>query len=136
MAERFRRIAREELAGIPPIRAGRAVRELERLKTAFGGEISARKWELLWHVQAGDLPAAGELLRFHELLCFMAAYPDDPPIELVARLFLLAFPSRYAGELERHGKRLENSGIAGTGIRFRFFAPTARWLARHWPDRL
>jgi hypothetical protein len=133
---RFRRIAREELAGVAPMPALRALRELESLRTSFGADASARKWELLWHVQAGELPGADDLVRFHELLGFMAAYPDDPPVELAARLFLLAFASRYAGELKRYSTRLENSGIAGTPIRFRFFAPTARWLARRWPDQL
>lgn len=135
-ASRFQQIAREEVAGQPALSASRALRELEKIRTTFGGEVSARKWDLLWHVQAGDLARVSELQRFHELLCFMAAYPDDAPIELAARLFLVAFSARYARELERHAHALENSGIAGTTIRFRFFAPTARWLARRWPDRL
>jgi hypothetical protein len=31
---------------------------------------------------------------------------------------------------------LENTGIAGTAIRFPFFWPTAVWLARNWPRQL
>src|SRR5262249_55383466 len=39
-------------------------------------------------------------------------------------------------DLRRHARRLADSGISGTETRFRFFAPTALWLARRWPERL
>jgi hypothetical protein len=70
----------------------------------------------------------------HELLCVMRAYPDNVDV-LVKTDKLLA---RFAGrsDLASHKDRLEDSGMAGTDIHYRFFWPTARWLAECWPDRL
>jgi len=133
---RLRAIARAELAGVPPLPAARALRALERLRATFGPGIPEQRWTLLWQVQAGELRTARELERFHEVLAFAAAYPDDPVIEVTARLFLLAFDQRFARALARHGKRLENSGMAGTDTVFGFFAPAARWLALRWPSQL
>jgi hypothetical protein len=39
-------------------------------------------------------------------------------------------------DLRKHADALENTGIAGTAIRFPFFWPTAVWLARSWPRLL
>jgi hypothetical protein len=39
-------------------------------------------------------------------------------------------------DLRRHADALENTGIAGTAIRFPFFWPSAVWLARNWPRQL
>jgi hypothetical protein len=39
-------------------------------------------------------------------------------------------------DLRAHRAELTDSGIAGTAIHYRFFAPTARWLTRRWPGRL
>jgi hypothetical protein len=39
-------------------------------------------------------------------------------------------------DLARHREALAGSGIAGTAIEFRFFWPTARWLALRWGPHL
>ena len=68
------------------------------------------------------------------LLCFLMAYPDNPTVRARARRLLRAFHGR--SDLRRHRNVLADTGIAGTDIRFRFFAPTAIWMARRWPGRL
>src|SRR5262249_52036467 len=103
-ASRLRAIARAQIAGVPPLPAPRALRALERLRATFGPGIAGQRWTLLWQVQAGELRPARELARFHEVLAFAAAYPDDPVIEAAARLFLLAFDRRFATSLRRHAK--------------------------------
>ena len=40
------------------------------------------------------------------------------------------------GDLRRHAGELADSGVAGAPIYYSFFWPTARWLARKWPDKL
>jgi hypothetical protein len=110
------------------------LRALEALKTSFGPEPAARKSAGLRALERASLPRPGEVLRLHELLCFWRAYPDDPRILAIVERMLAAFARRP--DLRRHARRLENSGVAGTSIRFRFFAPTALWLAERWPDRL
>jgi hypothetical protein len=39
-------------------------------------------------------------------------------------------------DLRRHRDALEDTGIAGTTIHYRFYWEMARWLARRWPRQL
>ena len=72
--------------------------------------------------------------RLHEALCFLRAYPDDAKILADVTAMLACFARRT--DLHRCRRALENTGIAGTGIRFSFYAGTARWLAERWGNRL
>jgi hypothetical protein len=111
-----------------------ALRELLALRTMFGPAAARRRRALIAALDRTLLPDADSVLRLHEALCFACAYPDDARVLAAARRALARFGSRP--DLRRHARRLESSGIAGTVTRFRFFAPTAFWLARHWPDAL
>jgi len=109
--------------------AARALRRLERWARRETDERP--DLTLLARTRLGS---ARDVERLHEALCFLAAYPHDPPEQArVARL--LAGFSRRA-DLRRFRPGLADSGIAGTEIRFPFFWFTALWLARRWPDRL
>ncbi len=110
------------------------LRAAEALKTRFGPRASAAKRPLLRTLTRLSLPRPAELLRLHELLCFWRAYPDDATLLAQVERMLRGFASRP--DLRAHAARLADSGIAGTPIRFPFFAPTARWLAERWPERI
>jgi len=107
---------------------------LERLKHVFGDGAAVDKLELLRKLERRRLARAGDVLRLHECLCFWAAYPDDAWVLAQVERMLESFAAR--GDLRRHREALADSGIAGTPIHYSFFWPTARWLARHWPERL
>jgi len=117
-----------------PTAPSSVLRAAERLKTTFGGEAAARRLALLRRLERLGLPRASEVLRLHELLCFWQAYPDDAAVLVQVERMLASFDRRR--DLKRHARALVDSGIAGTAIRFRFFAPTASWLAQRWPRRL
>jgi hypothetical protein len=108
------------------------LRELERSASFFGA--GAPKLELLHTLERKSLPRARDVERLHDLLCFLRAWPDGPELLAAVERMLARFDRRP--DLRRHRTRLVNSGIAGTETRFRFFAATARWLARAHPDRL
>jgi hypothetical protein len=111
-----------------------ALRALERIAHEYGEGGAKQKLALLARLERANLTRPGDVLRLHEALCFLRAYPDDRAVlEIVERL-LAAFAQRP--DLRRHARALADSGIAGTVIHFRFFSPTAQWLARHWPDQL
>lgn len=110
------------------------LRELERLRTAYGKEAAASKVALLNALGKRPLPTADEVLRLHEQLCFLRAYPDDAGVLAAADRLLAGFDSRT--DLRRHRRALSDSGIAGADLHFRFYWLTARWLARRWPERL
>jgi hypothetical protein len=111
-----------------------ALRALERTAREYGEGLAARKLALLARLEGAGLARAADVLRLHEVLCFLRAYPDDRPLLDQVERMLAAFERR--ADLRRHAKALADTGIAGTSIHFRFFSPTAQWLARHWPECL
>jgi len=129
-------LARRTAAARTPRRASprAALTAAEALKHRFGRAAAADKRRWLAVLGHAELPRASDVARFHELLCFWRAYPDDRGVLAVVERQLAGFSRRP--DVIRHARALANSGIAGTEIRFRFFAPTASWLARRWPDRL
>lgn len=110
------------------------LRALENLRNVFHERSGREKRSLLQTLERTRLRTAGEVERLHEALCFIRAYPDDAGTLAHASRMLRAFARR--SDLRRHADSLEDTGIAGTAIRFPFFWPTARWLARKWPRQL
>jgi hypothetical protein len=107
---------------------------LDRSKDRYGDGCAEAKFTLLRRLERTDLGSARAVLRLHEVLCFLRAYPDDA--QLLAQVERML--ERYAlrADLRRHRAALADSGIAGTAIRYRFFWSTLRWLAQRWPQRI
>lgn len=115
-------------------RPAHLLKELEELRHSFGDGVSLRKREMLAGLAAVRLGNASQVVRFHELLCFMRAYPDDPPLLEQVTLLLENFAER--ADLRRFRHQLANSGVAGTAIHYEFYHQMASWLTDCWPDRL
>ncbi|MHC4931016.1 MAG: hypothetical protein ACYTGV_02345 [Planctomycetota bacterium] len=111
-----------------------ALQELESLKYDFGAEATARKVELLLLLERRRLPDSDSVHSFHELLCFLRAYPETAGLLEIAERIVTRFDAR--SDLRHHRRSLADTGIAGTVIHFRFFWLTAIWLARRWPKCL
>ncbi len=122
------------MARRPRVTATRALRELERLRDRFGADAARAKLECMRVLGRARLARAAEILRLHEALTFVLAYPDGPGVRRAAARALAGFAGRR--DLGAHRDALADSGIAGTDIWFRFFEPTARWLAERWPAHL
>jgi hypothetical protein len=114
--------------------AREALLALERLRTAAGEAAAERKRACLAVLTRRSLRGARAVERLHEALCFLRAYPDDAGVLADVVAMLARFRSR--ADLRRNRRALESTGIAGTAIRFAFYAGTARWLAARWGDRL
>ncbi len=74
------------------------------------------------------------MARLHECLCFLRAHPDDAALLAAVTALLDGFHRR--ADLRRHRRALAESGIAGTSLRYSFFADTARWLSQRLPGAL
>ena len=112
----------------------RALRRLERIRTDFGGELAGERLVLLRELERARLPSAAAVRRLHEVLCFARAYPDDAAVLAQVTRMLEGFERR--ADLRGHTAALADSGIAGTAIRYPFFAETAAWLAERFPREL
>jgi hypothetical protein len=106
----------------------RSLRELEDIQNRFGSaEVTQRKIALLEILARRRLRSAAAVLRLHEVLCFLRAYPDSRALLRVVEKMLQAFATR--SDLQRFRDALGNTGVAGTAITYPFFWPMARWLA-------
>ena len=111
-----------------------ALRRLEALHFDFGAGRGAQKLLLLRELERGRLGSRQGITRLHEMLCFMRAYPDDHAVLAQVVVMLNNFSER--ADLRRQRAALDDSGISGTQIRYRFYWPTARRLAARWPQQL
>ncbi|WP_372527366.1 hypothetical protein [Piscinibacter sp.] len=107
---------------------------LERRRLEFGAVAAQAKLALLKQLAHTRLGSARAVMRLHEALCFIRAYPDDAAVLAQVQGMLAAFDRR--SDLRAHRLALADTGIAGTATHYRFFAGQAQWLARHWPDEL
>ena len=114
--------------------AQRNLRELGRVFSAHGPGSAGPKLALLAALERASLGSARQVERLHEILCFLRAYPDDAALLARVEALLAGFERRR--DLRRVRAALADSGIAGTTVHFRFFAPQARRLARRFPRQL
>lgn len=99
----------------------------------YGPEAQHEKLRILATAEGQPLRRAATLLRFHETLCFLQAYPDDAAVLAAVDRALAAFPARVRA-LSRAGRaRLRDSGVAEAQLDYPFGLPMARWLARRSP---
>jgi len=107
---------------------------LEILRNLCDQKNSDEKLLLLRSLRYRRFTQAEQVKRFHDILCFLRAYPDNIGILEEVEYCLTDFSSR--GDLRRFRNELASSGIAGTPVDYRFFYPMAVWLARHWGEYL
>lgn len=105
---------------------------LEQVKSSYDGGCADAKLALLGRLERARLRTPRAILRLHEILCYLRAYPDDARILAQVERMLGGFHRRT--DLRRHRAALADSGIAGTTTYYRFFWSTAHWLARCWPE--
>ncbi|HEY7676758.1 MAG TPA: hypothetical protein VIG69_06785 [Candidatus Methylomirabilis sp.] len=93
-----------------------------------------KKLRLLERLSGCAIGQPGQLLRLHEALCFLQAYPDDRQVLRLADRALEAFPARVRRLGPSALARLHDSGIAGTTLDYPFGFPFARWLVSRFPE--
>jgi hypothetical protein len=102
---------------------------LAAVASIFSPEAGERKRRLLAALESGPVTRPPALVRLHETLCFLQAYPDDREVLARADGLLRSFPARVAGLAPRALRRLHDTGIAGSTIEYPFGLPLSRWLA-------
>ncbi|MBL8348220.1 MAG: hypothetical protein JNN03_22505 [Rubrivivax sp.] len=96
--------------------------------------MHARRLALLRRLEKQPLATAEQVQRLHEMLCYLRAYPGRADVLEQVERMLEGFAFR--DDLRRHRRRLDDTGIVGTAIHYRFFSGQAQWLAARWPAHL
>lgn len=115
--------------------------ELEASKLGYGAGSATRIEKLLYSVREVQFDDAESLIRFHDALLFLRAFPQS---RRVAQLSdgLLAGIVHQVERLQASGADMELfdneqfSGIAGTTISDNFTYDVAHWLVRRYPQQL
>ena len=113
----------------------RLLDQLDELKRRFGAQDRARIVRTLTLLARHRFRDADSLIRFHEILLFMRAYPQSPGVLRQVERILASFPQRVE-MLREAGLDLapfedgEVSGIAGTQLTANFSYAVARWLVQ------
>jgi hypothetical protein len=109
------------------------VDRLESWKSRFGGPGTRKLQRLLAQVAAHRFRTPADLIRLHETLLFLRAYPRSPAVARLADRILFSFADRVAGCDISAFEEPEVSGIAGTSLCAVFSYAVARRLAARHP---
>ena len=93
----------------------------------------ARKLQLLEELGGAVVRDAPTLLRLHETLCFLQAYPDDATLLTLVDRALEDFASRVDRLGRAAHRRLHDSGVTHTTLDYPFGFPMAHWLVARFP---
>ena len=120
---------------------GSRLSDLEARKLCHGPACAARVERLLVSLKGAQFGDAASLIRFHDALLFLRAFPHSLRVVRLTES-LLAGVAEQAAKLRDSGADAEMfdveqfSGLAGTIISDTFTYDVARWLARRYPSQL
>src|SRR5271165_276970 len=125
---------------MPSDRLDRRLSDLDLARYRFGRHEAARVLKLLTSLAAARFSAPAELIRFHEALMFLRAFPHSPSILRKTESLLTHF-HRKVEALRESGADMdafdtfEVSGIAGTTMEDTLSFDVARWLVERMSNR-
>ena len=107
--------------------------QLDQLKTQFSPRTTRQVARLLKRLARLTIDDPDSLIRLHELLLFIRAYPHNSAVLSHSDAALRTMPTRISRlrEIETDLSSLEHphvSGIAGTSVKDTFSYPIVRWL--------
>lgn len=112
--------------------------QLERARNQFGRDARNTKFELLEEAAGRELRDARSLLRYHEVLLFIIAHPDDARASRLAASELErlaeAIPSLL--KTKRGWKILTDSGLPGTEVGSPYSLTLIEWILGRCPGEI
>ena len=113
--------------------------QLEERRTQFGPGAAAKVLQSLSPLAKLSFPDGASLIRFHESLLFLRAFPQSPVVVRATEKLLRTFSSRIAslptGETDTDQfDSFEFAGIAGTTMQDALSFDVVRWLIKEVPD--
>ncbi len=119
----------------------RLLAELEKCRYRFGRAEAAHVAKLLAKARAIHFSDASSLIRFHEVVLVLRAFPQGPQVLRQCESLLKTFWKRVellrkAGADMDDFDPLEVSGIAGTNMQDTLGFDLARWLVKRLPGKV
>ena len=119
----------------------RSLSQLEHLRYGFAPADGTRVMKLLRSLAGSTFPDSSSLIRFHESLLFLRAFPQSPAVLRAAERILNHFHKkvealRKAGAAMDDFDPLEVSGVAGTSMEDTLSFDVARWLMQRMPGNV
>jgi hypothetical protein len=121
-------------------KATKALSDLEKSKRSFGdGDAKLRR--VLKSLANSQLTDVDSLIRFHETLLFLRAYPPSATIVKLIDEILQSFQQRISqlSDNDADVSALDDpevSGIAGGSVTSNFSYPIVRWLVTKYPGHV
>jgi hypothetical protein len=107
-----------------------AIRQLFDLRNRFTAKSADEKLALLRALKGIRSRTGIATVQLHTALCFIRAFPDTKEHCRCANLQLESFHERIAALPRSVRHSLQDSGIAGTPIHYRFSFEVATWLSQ------
>jgi hypothetical protein len=125
----------------PATALDRLLSELETCRYRFGRREAARVVKLLKRLAIARFPDPSSLIRFHEALLFLRAFPQSPGVVRATERILNRFHEKVealhkmAADMDDFDT-FEFSGIAGTQMEDTLSFDVARWLVGRMPGKV
>src|ERR1017187_4221483 len=130
-----------EESAMPANTLHRQLTQLEASRYTFGRNEGASVVKQLNRLNAAPFPDSASLIRFHEALLFLRAFPQAPSVVRTTERILNTFHKkvealRKAGANMDDFEPIEVSGIAGTEMEDTLSFYVASWLIKRLPGKV
>ena len=123
-----------------PADTRKLIYRLQRLRDSFSPQAAKERTSILAKLAKHRILTPSDLLMYHELLCFVRAYSDNPALLNAAERELRAFGKRVSDykrlTRDHRGTKLEDSGLDGTITCYQFNLDMTRYLLARYPGKL
>ncbi len=126
---------------MPRLSLERLLSELDAARYSFSPADAAKIEKLLRALDTARFPDPASLIRFHEALMFLRAFPHRPAVLRLAERILNGFHKKVealrepAADMDAFD-RFEFAGIAGTEMEDTLSFDVARWLIQRMPGQV
>lgn len=109
--------------------------KLKNIRNQFGAEFLSLKKEILTSLPIEKITHTKWLAEYYHHLHFLAAYPDNREIRLLASQYLELITQKIEASEDLQYK-LFNSGLTGTSVCAAFGFELTKWLREHYPQEV
>src|SRR5271167_1150540 len=119
----------------------RLLTQLEASRYRFGRNQATRIVKLLNRLDAAAFPDPASLIRFHEVLLFLRAFPQAPAVVRATERILNSFHRKVEALHNANADMdafddFDTSGIAGTQMEDTLSFDVASWLVQRLPGKV